>query len=726
MIVESVKGLGENRSLATIIIFRVTPMVALALLIISYLTVDATEQAVERQLRDHLRRENDHALSVIDGRLDSIHAVGRAFARNELVVNALFDPENRDNYLPALFRNPSLPGSAKARVTLVDYRGRPIISGYSGTPFEAGSVYWSEALSRGEEDFHVDGGGVAIGIPVLYAGFPEGGVILQYPQDQVGAIFDPEGVFLSEAILGPNDQVLYSSDSGFLEQGGINRAHGKPGWITLERALPDYPQITLVTAEREDSAYAPVKRLTNLLGVAFFAVLVALIWGIWRAADLARGQVRDFIAIIGGIGRAEDLGRRLKHKGAVEFRELTAAFNNMLENLERTTISRNRVDRILNSMNEMLIVTSTAGEVQTLNPAAEAFFRDSLDKTVSIGTPIGGLLRSNDQKENAELAEFLKSTGLKHQFDATYETASNERETVRWSKSVLVDPEFGPVGVIVIGQDITDQVEAARLKDEFISTVSHELRTPLTAINGTLGLLRGGVMGDLGGEIQQLLAIGQDNADRLLRLINDLLDLQKLEADGMVFRMETLRLHDLLANAVEVNRSYADQYHVNLIFARADDDLENVMVRVDRIRFLQVMTNLLSNACKFSPKGADVVLRLGRSHAGMVVSVVDRGPGVPDDFKDRIFTRFAQADGSDTREKGGTGLGLYLVKVMTERMGGTVWFEGNDHGGTTFFISLPEDGNAGGASPRAVGHGDPADKKATANRRPFFPSPPSD
>ena len=295
MIVESVKGLGENRSLATIIIFRVTPMVALALLIISYLTVDATEQAVERQLRDHLRRENDHALSVIDGRLDSIHAVGRAFARNELVVNALFDPENRDNS-PALFRNPSLPGSAKARVTLVDYREDPLFR-HSGTPFEAGSVY-CQALSRGEEDFHVDGGEWPSN-SVPYAGFP----MRRHPS------IPPRS---GRRHFRPRRRFSFGGDGDRTTRCSIpripvfsNRADQPDAWktglITLERALRT---IRRLPSLRPSAKIAPTrhKRLTNLWASPF-AVLVALIWG-WRPRT-CRGQV-DFIAIIGGIGRAED------------------------------------------------------------------------------------------------------------------------------------------------------------------------------------------------------------------------------------------------------------------------------------------------------------------------------------------------------------------------------------------------------------------------------------
>ncbi len=229
--------------------------------------------------------------------------------------------------------------------------------------------------------------------------------------------------------------------------------------------------------------------------------------------------------------------------------------------------------------------------------------------------------------------------------------------------------------------------EQERLKNEFISTVSHELRTPLTSIRGSLGLLEGGIMGELPSQAVGMVRIARANTERLIRLINDILDLDKMEAGKLDVRLEPAELAPLLAHAVDAQRGHADESGVHLELAL---DAPGARARVDADRLEQVLANLLSNAIKFSPRGECVTLRLVR-HAGRLrVAVEDRGPGVPDAFRSRIFQKFAQADGSDTRGRGGTGLGLSIARALVERLGGTLDFCPGHERGTTFWFELPE------------------------------------
>ncbi len=237
--------------------------------------------------------------------------------------------------------------------------------------------------------------------------------------------------------------------------------------------------------------------------------------------------------------------------------------------------------------------------------------------------------------------------------------------------------------------DITERRKVERLKNEFVSMVSHELRTPLTSIRGSLSLIMGGVIGELPPQVKALVEIAHKNSERLVLLINDILDIEKIESGKMDFHVQPLDLKALIQQALEINRAYGEQFQVNFDLQTTFED--SVKVNVDRDRLIQVMTNLLSNAAKYSPPGETITVQLSQpSETTVQVAVCDRGPGIPVAFRDQIFQRFAQADSSDTRQKGGTGLGLSISKVIIEKLGGTIGFQTQTPGGTTFYFTLPQ------------------------------------
>ncbi|NTU79821.1 MAG: PAS domain S-box protein [Chloroflexales bacterium] len=246
-----------------------------------------------------------------------------------------------------------------------------------------------------------------------------------------------------------------------------------------------------------------------------------------------------------------------------------------------------------------------------------------------------------------------------------------------------------PIGgdkALVIVRDISERKASDRLKNEFVAMVSHELRTPLTAIRGSLGLISGGVAGALAPQVRAMIDIAHKNSERLVRLINDILDIEKIESGKMSFHRGPLDLGHLLAQTIEATSAYGAQYGVSFALEPAPE----TQIFADADRMVQVFTNLLSNAAKFSPPGEAVLVRVSR-HEGMVrVGVSDHGPGIPESFHDHIFQKFAQADSSTTRAKGGTGLGLSIVRAIVERHGGSVSFESEPGAGATFFVDLPE------------------------------------
>lgn len=239
---------------------------------------------------------------------------------------------------------------------------------------------------------------------------------------------------------------------------------------------------------------------------------------------------------------------------------------------------------------------------------------------------------------------------------------------------------------LLVSRDITEERMAARLKDELVSTVSHELRTPLTAISGALGIISAGAAGELTDKGERLIKIAQRNSERLVTLVNDLLDIDKLQSGRTEFRLRDENLAELVTVGVEQNLPYAERGGLQL---RAEIPVETVTVTVDRNRILQVLTNLISNAVKFSTPGDEAIVRLRVEQNIARISVIDSGLGIAPEFRSRLFQRFTQYDSSSSRVQQGTGLGLAICKSIIEQHGGTIWLDETVEKGAAFHVDLP-------------------------------------
>ena len=241
--------------------------------------------------------------------------------------------------------------------------------------------------------------------------------------------------------------------------------------------------------------------------------------------------------------------------------------------------------------------------------------------------------------------------------------------------------------VVMIIRDISERARVEQLKNEFVSIVSHELRTPLTSIRGSLGLISGGVTGEIPEQARQMIGIAHANSERLVRLINDILDIQKIEAGAMTLHVQPLHLQSLIERTIADNTAFAAQFNVTLALHSAS---EAVWVQADVDRLVQVFTNVISNAVKFSPAHAVVAIHVRREGNKACVAISDCGPGIPEAFHSQLFHKFAQADSSDSRRKTGSGLGLSIAKALIEQFAGTISFTSTLGCGTTFVVSLPE------------------------------------
>jgi len=249
-------------------------------------------------------------------------------------------------------------------------------------------------------------------------------------------------------------------------------------------------------------------------------------------------------------------------------------------------------------------------------------------------------------------------------------------------------------GSVLSFRDISQRHALERLKDEFISTVSHELRTPLTSIRGALGLLSSGILGEVNDKAANLLRIALNNSDRLVRLINDILDLERIQSGREPLTFRPVQLAEVVRQAIDGMMPVAEAAHVRLIH-----DATEVEIASDPDRMLQVLTNLLSNAIKFSPSGGTISITLLPGASGVTLSVVDEGRGIPSDKLEAVFGRFQQVDASDARQKGGSGLGLAICRTIVSQHSGRIWAERNPVRGATFHVYLPYQPPAAAASP---------------------------
>ncbi len=359
----------------------------------------------------------------------------------------------------------------------------------------------------------------------------------------------------------------------------------------------------------------------------------------------------------------------------------------VIERTHKLEQSEHRQRSIVDNMADGLIVMSDQGEVISFNKAATDIF--GYDGSEVVGSNINMLMPEPNQSQHDSYLEDYKKNGVRKVIGKTREVEGLRKDGTVFPmelsvSEMLIDDRKVYTGVL---RDITERKQIDKLKNEFVSTVSHELRTPLTSIRGSLGLVVGGALGEIPDSIKEMLVVAENNAKRLLLLINDILDMQKIEVGEISFRFEEMDLTVLIKDSIKENEAYANEYDVEFIY---EYDLDNAYVFGDRDRLMQVMVNLLSNAVKFSPRGSVVKIRLFRKNKFLCVSVVDTGPGIPEDFQSKLFDKFTQSDSSVTRIKGGTGLGLTITKAIIERHNGKLSFKTSREEGTVFTVELIE------------------------------------
>jgi PAS domain S-box-containing protein len=387
-----------------------------------------------------------------------------------------------------------------------------------------------------------------------------------------------------------------------------------------------------------------------------------------------------------------DAGYRLRHA----YGRLTEDYSGLNQRLEQQLVELGEARRQVESSGRKLALFAERapiavleldeeGTIREVNHAAELLFGYAAPELVG-----GSIKRLVLQKYHEEFDRLWSEMTSNREPLAGVLVRNPRRDGIElicdWSVTPLVNSEGRLLAIIAQGRDITAQLEAARMKKEFTSTLSHELRTPLTSIIGSLQLINSGVLGDVTGDVGELTTVAERNGQRLLDLINDILDIEKIESGKLTLVPELIRIDELVRESIVLNKAFGERFKVRY---ESTSGLPGREVNADRKRLLQIMTNLLSNSAKFSPEGEIVEVSTEDRGSVVRIAVHDRGSGIPENFRNRIFGRFTQADSTTARQKGGTGLGLAICKRLVEMMQGRIGFEDRAGGGTTFYFELP-------------------------------------
>ncbi len=354
---------------------------------------------------------------------------------------------------------------------------------------------------------------------------------------------------------------------------------------------------------------------------------------------------------------------------------------------------------IIQSSEDAIISKTPDGIISSWNPAAERMLGYKPEEV--IGQSMLTLF-PQDRIQEEQLVINRISAGDKVE---SYETIQRRKDGTLIDVSVTISPIFDEAGNVIgaskIMHDISERKRFDLMKNEFISTVSHELRTPLTSIKGALGLLIGKHSRNIPDKAFKMLEMANRNAERLSLLVDDILDLEKIQSGALRLDMKPVDIIQLAKKAYEENVGFSAKHDAELELVINTD---SAVAMADEQRLMQVFANLISNAIKFSPYGEVVQIIVNCTESQIEVSIKDNGPGIPEDFKERIFTRFAQADSSDTKEKSGTGLGLSISKAIIDKHKGIIGYETSSQNGTRFYFQLPAQHTADETKPEKHKH----------------------
>lgn len=427
--------------------------------------------------------------------------------------------------------------------------------------------------------------------------------------------------------------------------------------------------------------------INNIMGIFVIASLAAMVLGLGIAIIIARAITRPIEEMKQQTQRIAhgDYAGQVRVYSDDELGQLAKAINNLSirveESQESTEAERRRLDSVLSHMSDGVIATDRRGNITIINETASDFMDVTAEK--AIGNSILDILKIRDDYSLRDLIE--------NQDELMLDFSSNERDLILNAYFSLIQRESGFIsGLVCVLHDVTEQQKIDNDRKQFVSNVSHELRTPLTSLRSYIEALSDGAWKDP--EVAPgFLKVTQEETDRMIRMINELLSLSRMDSGTTRVDMELVNINEMFNYVLDrfdmilkKDDNPAKYYTIKREFTKRD-----LWVEIDTDKFTQVLDNIMNNAIKYSPDGGVVTCRLLETHNQVIISISDQGLGIPRADLGHVFDRFFRVDKARSRAQGGTGLGLAISKEVVQMLGGRIWVDSVEGKGSTFYISLP-------------------------------------
>ncbi|MCH8625072.1 cell wall metabolism sensor histidine kinase WalK [Lactiplantibacillus plantarum] len=427
--------------------------------------------------------------------------------------------------------------------------------------------------------------------------------------------------------------------------------------------------------------------INNIMGIFVIASLAAMVLGLGIAIIIARAITRPIEEMKQQTQRIArgDYAGQVRVYSDDELGQLAKAINNLSirveESQESTEAERRRLDSVLSHMSDGVIATDRRGNITIINETASDFMDVTAEK--AIGNSILDVLKIRDDYSLRDLIE--------NQDELMLDFSSNERDLILNAYFSLIQRESGFIsGLVCVLHDVTEQQKIDNDRKQFVSNVSHELRTPLTSLRSYIEALSDGAWKDP--EVAPgFLKVTQEETDRMIRMINELLSLSRMDSGTTRVDMELVNINEMFNYVLDrfdmilkKDDNPAKYYTIKREFTKRD-----LWVEIDTDKFTQVLDNIMNNAIKYSPDGGVVTCRLLETHNQVIISISDQGLGIPRADLGHVFDRFFRVDKARSRAQGGTGLGLAISKEVVQMLGGRIWVDSVEGKGSTFYISLP-------------------------------------
>lgn len=683
-------GFNINRLLPSVLI-RILPMAIIVLVIIGYVADQIINKTILDTHQSRLEQIADQSSTAVALRLQSIIDTASILAANDLVINSIIDVEDRDRYIPTLFRSITVLGSTSVSVSLTDYRGRQIASNADGRDYRDAS--WVDQVMDGKRLISIRPDGMLIAVPISISNLPEGIIAIEFDESELKDALNlpvQADAYSVETITG---DVIFSSNTDFSELTITNHQHTLAAdWIAAEADIEGFVNLRLFAGDTIAGVLEPVQSQIFFLTLAFIASLIAVTFGIIATALMTLRPLTRFMKGVSQVGSSTDLKFRMEPAKIDEFQKLTTNFNVMLSNLEATTSSRDYVDSILNSMNEFMLVTSPEGFIESGNLAISRFL------LCNISDLTGRNATEFISSEWQELVNLAESNNLS--IESTLTNSTGRKIPVLISASHLNASQVDPEKFIVVLKDITEQTEARKLLDkhvdelsrsnsdleQFAYVASHDLKAPLRSIDNLAQWIEEDSADQMSDESRKDMSLLRGRVKRLDTLLAGLLQYAKTgKGKTEVTQCDT---QILVQDVVDLLGA------TSLFEIIISDSLPEIVT--NRVPLEQVFQNLINNAIKHHDRDSGKIEISSRDLGEFVqFSIKDDGPGISKEYHEKVFQMFQTLKRRD--ELDSNGLGLAVVRKLVVAHGGKIDVVSTENlPGVTFRFTWPKNIVRGG------------------------------